>query len=307
MRSYEDISNRIMQRGDEIIESRKVRAAKIRHTTYAVSGMCAAVITGIGVWRVTSSMPKPDNNNSSVIATTETIAEKTTVTTAVNTPTTQPVTTTENKKTTSVTTVGSSAAPRTESSYKTTTVRSKTTAAYSYTQTTASPKTTQTSVLTSIIESTTTTYMNEGPVTTVPHTVTTTLNQEEIVKITDKTVLSSECLGTLPTTTTSRTQTEVIATLPFDYTEAIRSSPGSFRYNDCRYEKEGALVKPESIGAFIRNISVTFRVSNGWEIVDGMAIYEIDGIDKEEAVAARLNDTDEYFMFVNVYYKKEDN
>ena len=32
MRSYEDISNRIMEHGDKLIESRRIRAAKIRHT-----------------------------------------------------------------------------------------------------------------------------------------------------------------------------------------------------------------------------------------------------------------------------------
>ena len=292
MRSYDDISNRIMQRGDRIIESRKVRAAKIRHTSYAVSGMCAAVITGIGVWRFTSSMPKPDNNNSSVIATTKTTAEKT-VTTTDKTLTTQPVTYTEKNFSTSAAIVSSSTVTLTESSY----------AVYSYSQTTTNPKPPQTSVPTSITESINTTSMNGSPVTTVPHSVTTTLNQETIEKTTDKTVISSECLGTLPTATTTRTETEVKRTLPFDYSEVIRSSPGRFRYNDTLYVKDGSLVPPEIVAAFIRNISVTFNASNGWEIVDGMAIYEINGIDKEEAVAAKFEDTNEYYLFRNIYYK----
>jgi hypothetical protein len=163
----------------------------------------------------------------------------------------------------------------------------------------------QTTVPTSIIENITTTSINEGPVTTVPHAVTTTLNQEEKVEIIDITELSSECRVTALTTTTSKTQSEVIATLPFDYTEAIRSSPGRFRYNDSIYEKDGSLVFTENIGAFIRHLSVTFKASNGWEIVDGMALYEINGIDKEKAVAAKHNDLDEYFLFINIYYKEE--
>ncbi|MCR5600385.1 MAG: hypothetical protein K6G33_06585 [Ruminococcus sp.] len=305
MRSYEDISNRIMQRGDQIIESRKVRAAKIRHTSYAVSGMCAAVITGIGVWRVTSSMPKPDNqHNSSMISTTETTAEKT-VTTADKSASTQPPTTEHSRNTTSSATVSSSTAPQTGSSSLTATARPKTTTAYPYTHTTTSVKPVQTSVPTSIIEATTTTSMNEGPVTAVPRPVTTTSDQKEIAKIT-KSSASSEAKATDPTTSMTQVDSEVKGTLPFDYSEAIRSSHGIFRYNDCLYEKADALVKPESIGDFIRNISVTFKVSNGWEIVEGMALYEINGIDKEEAVAARLNNTDEYFMFINSSYKKED-
>lgn len=305
MRSYEDISNRIMQRGDEIIESRKVRAAKIKHTSYAVSGMCAAVITGVGVWRFTSSMPKPDDgHNSYVIATTETTAEKP-VTTVKIPVMTQPATTTGHKSTISANTVSSSTVKQTESSYKTTTVRSKTTVAYSYTQTTTLAKTTPTSVPTSITESITTTSMNGSPVTTVPHAVTTTLNQEMIEKTSDKTILSSESLETLPIITTTRTETEVKRTLPFDYSEVIRSSLGRFRYNDTLYVKDGSIVPPENVGAFIRNTSVTFNASNGWEVVDGMALYEINGIDKEKAVAAKHDDLDEYFLFINIYFKEE--
>jgi hypothetical protein len=305
MRSYEDISNRIMQRGDEIIESRKVRAAKIKHTSYAVSGMCAAVITGVGVWRFTLSMPKPDDQHTSpVITTTETTAERP-VTTVKIPVTTQPATTTGHRSTISANTVSSSTVKQTESSYKTTTVRSKTTVAYSYTQTTTLAKPTPTSVPISITESITTTSMNGSPVTTVPHAVTTTLNQEIIEKTTDKTVLSSECLETLHITTTTRTETEVKRTLPFDYSEVIRSSSGRFRYNDTLYVKDGSIVPPENVGAFIRNTSVTFNASNGWEVVDGMALYEINGIDKEKAVAAKHYDLDEYFLFINIYFKEE--
>ncbi len=302
MRSYEDISNRIMQRGDEIIESRKVRAAKIKHTSYAVSGMCAAVITGVGVWRFTLSMPKPDDQHTSpVITTTETTAERP-VTTEKSPVTTQPATTTEHTNTISVTTVVSTTFSQTESSSRTTTVRSKTTVAYSYTQTTTLAKPTPTSVPISITESITTTSMNGSPVTTVPCPVTTICDQAEIV---NKTTLSSECRVTASTTTISQTQSEVIATLPFDYTEAIRASSGRFRYNDNIYEKEGSLVSTKNIGAFIRNISVTFKAANGWEVVDGMALYEINGIDKEKAVAAKHYDLDEYFLFINIYFKEE--
>lgn len=73
MRSYEEISERIMRRGDEITEARRARAVKIKHTSYAVSGMCAAVIAGVGIWRVASSKdPRGDEfNGSSIITDTE--------------------------------------------------------------------------------------------------------------------------------------------------------------------------------------------------------------------------------------------
>ena len=55
MRSYEDISERIMQRGDEILKKRRMKAARIRHSSYAFSGICAAVIVGVGIWFISMS------------------------------------------------------------------------------------------------------------------------------------------------------------------------------------------------------------------------------------------------------------
>ena len=79
MRSYEEISNRIMERGDKLIESRRIRAAKIKHTSYAVSGMCAAAIAGIGVWHIASNIKKPDDgfNGSGIVSATDTHTENT--------------------------------------------------------------------------------------------------------------------------------------------------------------------------------------------------------------------------------------
>ena len=108
MRSYEDIANRIMKRGDEIIEQRKLRAAKIKHTSYAVSGMCAAVIAGVGLWKLSSAKDLGNDKftdssmieNSTEPTASETVTEtKTTsvtaaaVTSAARTANTAPVTT----------------------------------------------------------------------------------------------------------------------------------------------------------------------------------------------------------------------
>ena len=49
MKSYEEISNRIMERGDEIIASRRNRSEKIKRTSFIISGMCAVLIVGIGI------------------------------------------------------------------------------------------------------------------------------------------------------------------------------------------------------------------------------------------------------------------
>ena len=77
MKSYEEISNRIMQRGDEILEARKVRTTRIKHISYAVSGLCAAAIAGFGVWHTSSSIQKPADpfNGTNIAVTQETSAD----------------------------------------------------------------------------------------------------------------------------------------------------------------------------------------------------------------------------------------
>lgn len=50
MKSYEDIAERVFKRGDEILRQRQKRTAFIKRTSFAVSGMCAAVLVCFGVW-----------------------------------------------------------------------------------------------------------------------------------------------------------------------------------------------------------------------------------------------------------------
>ena len=66
MRKYDKmtlkVAERIFENVDKILEQRKKRAAKIRHISYAVSGLCAAVIVCVGVWHFSSSMKMPNDN-----------------------------------------------------------------------------------------------------------------------------------------------------------------------------------------------------------------------------------------------------
>lgn len=51
MKSYEDITERVFRRGNEILRKRQKRTAFIKRTSFAVSGMCAAVLVCFGIWR----------------------------------------------------------------------------------------------------------------------------------------------------------------------------------------------------------------------------------------------------------------
>lgn len=51
MKSYEDIAERVFRKGDEILQKRQRRTAIIKKTSFAVSGLCAAVLICFGVWK----------------------------------------------------------------------------------------------------------------------------------------------------------------------------------------------------------------------------------------------------------------
>ncbi|MDE6787732.1 MAG: hypothetical protein K2J47_00210, partial [Ruminococcus sp.] len=51
MKSYDDITERVFRRGNEILRKRQKRTAVIKRTSLAVSGMCAAVLVCFGIWR----------------------------------------------------------------------------------------------------------------------------------------------------------------------------------------------------------------------------------------------------------------
>ena len=126
MRSYEEISNRIMQKGDEIIESRRIRAARIKHTSYAVSGLCAAVITGVGVWRLSSAKPERNNGNSDedIVISADVTTENTT--SSADNMTVSTVTSSANKMTVTTTSVKTSSSKNTETSSDTSALTSDT-------------------------------------------------------------------------------------------------------------------------------------------------------------------------------------
>ena len=53
MKTYDETIDAIFAKGDAILEQKKKRSAVIKQTSYAVSGVCAAAIVGVGIWRIT--------------------------------------------------------------------------------------------------------------------------------------------------------------------------------------------------------------------------------------------------------------
>ena len=50
MKNYEDIAERVFRKGDAILEKKHRRTAVIKRTSFVVSGLCAVIITGFGLW-----------------------------------------------------------------------------------------------------------------------------------------------------------------------------------------------------------------------------------------------------------------
>ena len=59
MKTYDETIAAVFAKGDAIIEQRRQKAVKIKQTSYAVSGVCAAVIAGVGIWRMNDLKATP--------------------------------------------------------------------------------------------------------------------------------------------------------------------------------------------------------------------------------------------------------
>ncbi|WP_294754660.1 hypothetical protein [uncultured Ruminococcus sp.] len=71
MREYDEttlkVAERVLKRSDEIISRREKRAATIKHISYALSGICAAVIINVSIWHSNAGKNLPENNETSII------------------------------------------------------------------------------------------------------------------------------------------------------------------------------------------------------------------------------------------------
>ena len=50
MDKYEKCAESLMKLGDNIIAEKKRKATIIRKISFSISGLCAAIIVGVGIW-----------------------------------------------------------------------------------------------------------------------------------------------------------------------------------------------------------------------------------------------------------------
>ena len=285
MREYDEITlkvaERVLKRSNEIVKQHQKRVTKIRHISYAVSGICAAIIVCIGAFHLSLSDNKLDmfSNNTEILPENDT--NKTTTTTT-------PIITTVTKTTTTKYEISSS-------TIKTTAIS---------TSETTPIGTEKTHITDSMIIPTQTKINDPIPVTTsqtaVTFTASSTTSTRRLTFPVSNTTFITSLTGSTNTIITSPTITTI------NIQENFRSYPCTFSVNNVQYEKEGSIIELNNIGDFIRNVPVNITISNNWLIIDRMEAYEIRNISIEEAIAVKLKDTDEYYLFRNMDYKKED-
>ena len=288
MREYDEITlrvaERVLKRSDEIVKRRQKRVTKIRHITYAVSGICAAIIVCIGAFHLSLSDNKLDmfSNNTEIpsVIDTNTTTTTTTMSTDMKTTFTKTITTKYEKS---------------SSTIKTTAIS---------TSETTPIGTEKTHITDSMIIPTQTKINDPIPVTTsqtaVTFTASSTTSTRRLTFPVSNTTFITSLTGSTNTIITSPTITTI------NIQENFRSYPCAFNMNNVQYEKKSSIIELNSIGDFIRKVPVNITISNNWLIIDIMEAYEIRNISIEEAVAVKLKDTDEYYLFRNMDYKKED-
>lgn len=314
MRKYDEttlkVAERVFEKGDEILAQRRKRAVKIRHITYAVSGMCAAIIVGFGAWRFSSSVKVP-YDSSDIIASTET-------TTAQDTAVTTAETTTSVTKTTAVTAKSSTAAKtavitssaastaftathtRLTTTVKSTAVRTSTLTALSTVTVSATSKTYVSE--TDIHKTTTKVSLSKGeddPICTLPENPTGVSH--------DQTVRTSAVQCTTGKNNVTVTTSNNIES--YDIKEIFRTSDATVEVKTDKlnyYVKQRAIVSPDRIDRKrIYMSTVAIKVSDSNTQRYTMEVYDLTDTDRNEAVAVKLFDTNEYYLFTNPSYKKK--
>lgn len=300
MMDYDKIYERVVRRGDEILEQRRKKAVKIRQTSYAVSGLCAAVITGVGIWRMTDLKKIPDNHFSEV----KVIEDSTTTNSAITTAATESATTypSTTKKTSTSKTSG--------------TVTSSSTS-FSQNQTTKTTASTAISVNNSV---NTTISVSDNSAETETNTNNSTVQTNTTLKQTTTATAQSDT--TIPTTTIAIN----VTTVPTNVTTPPGNGPKDFNYPlvyrlitlSPPDESLGLLTKrrvfayhettiePDNIVQLIEKVNVNGRWYDGEEYKDvttDAELYEIKGCSPYAVAAVKFEEDGEYYMYSNIEYQ----
>lgn len=284
MIDYKQIADLVIKEGDAILERKRRRAITVKRVSLSASGLCAAGIVGLGVWRNDKIKIAIHNGDPSVI--TE-ISENTTTENIVLT-TVNPTETTDIVKTTSFnnTTTKISSAKAETSEVKTDSINTST-----------SEKNTIVTIPSNNVLTTTTKNTSD-----VNEEKTQTTNSIEITDI-HTTTATTEKITESTAQTTSIELCEIFNNFVFTFSNgdaAVSNEPESLEL----YYINDTVEKEELSGSFIQQ-SLQKQYFDGDKLVDIETYSEffyIKDYSPDVMLAVKFEDSDKYYRYINKSY-----
>lgn len=336
MKNYDEmtrkIAERVFRRGDELLELKRKRAARIKHISFSVSGICAVLMIGFGIWHnagIRSAVDDLSSEKSGIVS-----VEDIPSTTANNIE----VTSASADAVTSVSTAPptTSAAPETVSTSSSASTDSIVTSYTAMTAVTSVRTTTAVSSTVSVNTSTssagstvTSSHTTTGGSTSVQTTMLTTSEAPEATSTTDfpppgatpppvdvsQTTTTSAPDNYTPTSTTTKpvddahpaTTTKPIhddTPVPPEHIFIRYKAPGPDIDLPGRpiisedYHYSGTTVPPEDLFLLIDYIVLTDQSSPD-NVISGAEVYMINYVNFYFAVAVRFEGSSDYYVYQN--------
>ena len=276
MDRFEKHAEYIMERGDRILAEKRRKASIIKRTAFSVSGLCAAIIVGVGIWHNSSIKTPPDIDHSSennIITSTDVssaitipaIVTESSAVKAVNTTTSKTkVTDTSETMTSNVTTAQAQSIPAVSESTETK-------------QSAHSDKT-------------------KTVITELTENINTSINTEAISTNVPETTFTSATSNTQAHPNTNVTTT----TTPF---KAYRFLSSGNKYRTLYHTD---VIEELLSNEPIDNVQLLDYVGVGKELpIDKMALYSIKGYSHDILTALKSPEDEGYYVSLNTNYKPE--
>ena len=337
MMDYDKIYERVVRRGDEILDRRRKRAVKIKHTSYAVSGICAAVIAGTGIWRMTELRELPDERLSEVYISEEDTTDTSSVTSAKTTETS--ANTSAVRTTVTASSVSESKATETSSAAQNTAVSDtkgvKITETSVHTETKAISQTVPTtaistvsattnpvtSAVSSTLRSTATTTKHTTSVTETPMPVTTTKAESAQENFTSTSVIKATTIKHVdivddPITTTAAESVSdpQTTTLSEEQMAEIQENTNAMKYINVfsniefggnKYSILDYKISTDDAEKKIGEIELKGSKEHIGYIETTAEIFKVNGYSPDVMIAVKFKDVDRYCRYCNKNYEPD--
>ena len=275
MDKYEKCAESLMRLGDSIIAEKRIKASIIKRTVFSVSGLCAAIIVGVGIWHNSSIKTPPEmdhlsenniitSSEISSIITNQTIVTESSSVKAIN------VTTSKTKVTDTSETITSNITTQAQS-------------IPAVSERTENEQSAHTNKIKTII-----TESNEN--------VNTSINTGVISTNVPETTFTSAASNTQAHPDTNVTTT----TTPF---KAYRFLSSGNKYRTLYHT---AVIEELLSDEPIDNVQLLDYVGVGKELpIDKMALYSIKGYSYDILAALKSPEDEGYYVCLNTNYKPE--